>query len=121
VIVYEMKLSNLDFPDKLENGNTARAEQAILRDKAVAERERVNAETATAAARTELERTKAENEAIRIRTIGKALQENPTFMDYQMMQQLPGIYSDAGKSGNLVITAPNPGVFVTPHAGVNTK
>ena len=46
--IYEVNLSNLDFPDDMDRANTERAIQGILRDKAIAERQaRVTAEIKT--------------------------------------------------------------------------
>ena len=114
VRISEVTMNNMDFPDTLEKANVARAEQAILRDTAIAEREKVKAETETARAKQDLERTRAQNEAVRISEIGKSLRENPEYLQYQTLQLLPSIYEKAGVQGNLVITAPAPSVLVSP-------
>ena len=54
VRIHELNLSNMDYPDELDHANSARAVQAVLKDKAIAERERVTAETATADMKREL-------------------------------------------------------------------
>ena len=111
--VYEVNLSNLDFPDEMDKANTERAVQAILRDKAIAERERVTAEIKTMELRRELARTEGETEAARIEQVGQALKLYPSFMQYDLQTRMPDIYRQAGAQGNLVITAPNPAVFVS--------
>jgi regulator of protease activity HflC (stomatin/prohibitin superfamily) len=120
--VYEVSLSNLDFPDTLDSANEQRAVQTIMRDTAVAERERVQAETLTAEARVLLAqrqgeaagaevaaRIQAEStaQAARIDAIGAALARNPEYLQY-------GIYEQAGANGNMVIAAPDPTILVTP-------
>ena len=113
VQVFELNLSNLDLPKPLDDANTARAKVAIDKDRAIAEREKVTAEIATAKMRTELAQTEAGNEAVKIDAIGTALARNPTYLTYQLQQMMPGIYKTAGNKGNMVITAPNPSVLVT--------
>lgn len=115
VKIYELNMNNLDFPDKLEQANVDRAQQSILKDKAIAERARVTAETKTAKARLELAKSTAANEAAKIDEIGGALKRNPTYLTYQLQSQMPGIYENAGKRGNLIITAPAPNVLVSPN------
>jgi regulator of protease activity HflC (stomatin/prohibitin superfamily) len=114
--IYEVNLSNLDFPDDMDKANTERAIQAILRDKAIAERERVTAEIKTMEMRRELAQREGEMEAARIAQVGEALRRYPAFLQYDLQARMPEIYRQAGAQGNLVITAPNPSVFVTPRA-----
>jgi SPFH domain / Band 7 family len=110
--VYEVNLSNLDFPDEMDRANTDRAVQAILRDKAIAERERVTAEIKTMELRRDLSEKEGETEAARISKVGEALRLYPSFLQYDMQARMPDIYRQAGAHGNLVITAPNPSIFV---------
>src|SRR5262249_41218162 len=60
--IYEVTLSNLDFPDAMDAANVDRAVQSILRDKAIAERERVKAEIETALLRRELAQREGETQ-----------------------------------------------------------
>jgi regulator of protease activity HflC (stomatin/prohibitin superfamily) len=112
--VYEVSLSNLDFPATLDAANEQRAVQTIMRDTAVAERERVEAETATATARRELMQREGEAVAARIDAIGQALARNPDYLQYDLQERMPGIYQHAGAQGNMVITAPQPTIMVSP-------
>lgn len=48
VSIFGLNLSNLDFPDAMDKANAERAAQAILKDKAIAEQEKVKAEIETA-------------------------------------------------------------------------
>jgi hypothetical protein len=114
VRVYEVNLSNLDFPDVMDNANTDRAVQAILKDKAIAERERVAAESETMKLRRDLAEKEGAAEAARIEKVGEALQKYPSFLQYDMQIRMPDIYKQAGVAGNLVIAAPNPSVVVSP-------
>jgi regulator of protease activity HflC (stomatin/prohibitin superfamily) len=112
--VYEVNLSNLDFPDDMDRANTDRAVQAILRDKAIAERERVTAEIQTMTMRRDLSEKEGEAQAVRIEKIGQVLRKYPEFLQYDLQARMPDIYREAGQKGNLVIAAPNPSVVVSP-------
>jgi hypothetical protein len=112
--VSTLALTNMDFPEKLDQANVARAEQDILREKAVAERERVEAETETAMMRKALRAEQGGAEAAKIDAIGEALRRNPEYLQFHLQEMMPGIYEQAGEHGNLIITAPNPSVLVTP-------
>jgi hypothetical protein len=114
VVVYEVNLSNLDFPDAMDAANTDRAVQSILRDKAIAERERVQAEADTMAMRKQLAEREGEMEAAKIDRIGEALRRNPDYLQFDMQQKMPEIYKQAGLYGNLVLAAPAPSVIVSP-------
>ena len=114
VNVEQVNLSNMDFPEEMDAANTDRAVQAVLRDKAIAERERVEAEIETATRRRELADREGAVEATRIDQIGSALSRNPGYLQYQLQLSMPGIYEKAGAAGNMVITAPEPNIFVTP-------
>ena len=105
--VYEVNLSNLDFPDAMDAANVERAVQGVLKDKAIAERERVQAEIQTMAMRRELAEREGEVAAAKIQKVGAALKQNPEYMQYDMQQKMPEIYRTAGANGNLVIAAPN--------------
>ena len=112
--VYEVNLSNLDFPDAMDAANVDRAVQAVLKDKAIAERERVQAEIQTTVLKRELAEREGEVAAARIDKIGAALKKNPEYLQYDMQTKLPDIYKQAGQAGNMVIAAPAPSVLVTP-------
>ena len=101
VQVLEVNVTNLHFPPELDRANLDRAAQSLLRDKAIAERERVRAETETMAERRKLAEQEAEVAAVRIERVGAVLQKNPTYA-------LVEIYREAGAHGNLVLAAPNP-------------
>jgi regulator of protease activity HflC (stomatin/prohibitin superfamily) len=113
-LVYEVNLSNLDFPDEMDAANTDRAVQAILRDKAIAEREKVTAEIQTMSMRRDLSEKEGEAQAIRIQRIGEALRQNPEFLQFDLQSKMPEIYKQAGASGNMVIAAPSPSIVVSP-------
>jgi hypothetical protein len=114
VKVYEVNLSHLDFPDAMDAANVQRAVQSVLRDKAIAERERLQAEVETMTGRQQLAQKEADVRAIEIERIGEALRRYPEYMQYDLQSKMPEIYRQAGQSGNLVITAPSPSVLVTP-------
>ncbi len=114
--VYEVNLSHLDFPEAMNSANVQRAVQAVLRDKAIAERERLTAEIETQTSRQQLSQKEAEARATEIERIGEALRRYPEYMQYDLQSKMPDIYKAAGLGGNLVITAPSPSVMVTPRA-----
>jgi regulator of protease activity HflC (stomatin/prohibitin superfamily) len=118
--IYEVTLSNLDFPDAMDAANVDRAVQSILRDKAIAERERVRAEIETATLRRELAQKEGETAAARIDAIGAALKRNPDYIQYDMQQKMPEIYSQAGLRGNMVIAAPSPTLQVNQRPATQT-
>jgi hypothetical protein len=88
--------------------------QAILRDKAIAERERVTAEIQTMTMRRDLAEKEGEAQAVRIEKIGEVLRRYPEFLQYDLQTRMPDIYREAGEKGNLVIAALNPSVVVSP-------
>lgn len=108
IAIEEVNLSNMDFPEDMDHANTERAVQAVLKDKAIAERERVAAEIETADKKRELAQKEGQIEAARIAEIGRALSENPAFLQYDIQQKMPAIYKEAGEKGNMVIAAPSP-------------
>lgn len=113
VAIESLNLSNMDYPDELDHANVARATQAVLKDKAIAERDRVSAETETAEMKKLLAQKEGAAEAARIDEIGAALRRNPQYLTYDMQLKMPEIYRTAGEKGNLVIAGPNPQVMVT--------
>lgn len=111
VTIYTINLSNLDFPDQLEKANVDRATQAVLKDKAIAEREKVTAEIETMKMRQQLVRADAENEAAKIDTIGAALHRNPEYY-------VRDVYYYAADKGGSVMIPNNPNLILqmTPKA-----
>lgn len=109
VTIFDINLSNLDFPDEMDHANAERATQSILKDKAIAEREKVAAEIETMKMKKELAGGSADAEAIRIAKVGEALRKNPEFMQFDLQQKMPEIYKNAGEKGNLTfMPAPMP-------------
>jgi len=108
VKVYEVNISHLQFPPALDTAHLERAAQAVLRDKAIAERERVLAEVETMAMRRKLAEQEAEVAVVKIERVGAALQKHPLYAQFEFLQKLPEIYREAGARGNLVLAAPNP-------------
>jgi hypothetical protein len=112
--VYELNLSKPQFPPAIDSANVERAVQAIMRDKAIAERERVKAEIETSAMRRQLAENEGAEVAAKIDKVGQALKRNPEYLQYDMQDKLPAIYKEAGQYGNMVITAPNPTLMMPP-------
>jgi len=114
VQVTALVISNMDYPEAMDKANTERAVQAVLKDKAIAEREKVEAEIETAKQKQDLSLAEGKVEAAKIDEIGAALRRNPEFLQYDMQLKMPGIYAAAGANGNMIIAAPAPQVLVTP-------
>lgn len=108
VIVYEVNVVNFHFPPALDSANLERASQSLLRDKAIAERERVSAEAETMVVRKQLALAEAEVATAKIERIGEALAKYPLYLQYDLQLRLPEIYDKAGQRGNLVLAAPSP-------------
>lgn len=108
VLVHEVNLKNLHYPQQMDQANLERATQSVLRDKAIAERERVTAEIETMRMRKELAEREADVVAVKIELIGSALKRNPHYLQYDMQLKMPEIYREAGMRGNMVLAAPTP-------------
>jgi regulator of protease activity HflC (stomatin/prohibitin superfamily) len=111
--IHDLNLSNMDYPDELDHANSARAVQAVLKDKAIAERDRVTAETETAEMRKLLAQKEGAAEAAKIDEIGAALRRNPQYLTFDLQQKMPEIYKAAGDKGNMVIAAPSPQLILS--------
>lgn len=69
--------------------------------KAIAERQRVEAETETMFVRTKLAEQEAQGEVVKIERVGAAFQKYPNYT-------LVEVHRAAGQRGNLVLAGPNP-------------
>lgn len=105
VTIYSLNLSNLDFPDAMDKANAERAAQAILKDKAIAEREKVQAEIETAKLDIVKKEVEAQAEAKKIDTIGAALHRNPEYY-------VRDVYYYAADKGGSVMVPQNPNVIL---------
>lgn len=112
VLVGDLNLSNLDFPEEMDRANNDRAVQAVLKDKAIAERERVTAEIDTTEMRNKLAQKESDNEVTRITTVGKALKAYPEYLQYDAQNRWNDIYFHAGEHGNLILAAPVPSLVL---------
>lgn len=108
VKIHELNISHFQFPQALDAANLERAAQALMRDKAIAERERVSAEVETMKMRKDLADQEAQVAVVRIEKVGAALEKNPAYAQWEFMQRLPEIYREAGARGNMILAAPNP-------------
>lgn len=105
VSMYSLNLSNFAFPKEMADANTDRATQAVLRDTAIAAREKVKAETETAQLRIKQTETEAQAEAAKIDTIGAALHRNPEYY-------VRDVYYYAAEKGGSVMVPNNPNVIL---------
>lgn len=101
VTIYNLNLSNLDFPDAMDKANAERAAQAIMRDKAIAEQEKVKAEIETAKLDIVKQEVEAQATAKKINIIGKALHDNPEYY-------VRDVYYYAADKGGSVMVPQNP-------------
>lgn len=105
ITVYSLNLSNLDFPDQLEKANVDRATQAVLKDKAVAEREKVLAEIETSKLKITQQDVESQAEAKKIDTVGAALHRNPEYY-------IRDVYYYAAREGSSVMVPSDPNVIL---------
>jgi hypothetical protein len=105
VVIYNMNLSNLDFPEAMDKANAERAAQAILKDKAIAEREKVQAEIETAKLDIVKQEVEAQATAKKIDVIGAALHRNPEYY-------VRDVYWYAAEKGGSVMVPSNPNVIL---------
>lgn len=105
VTIYGLNLSNLDFPDAMDKANAERAAQAILKDKAIAEQEKVKAEIDTARLEVTKREVEAQAEAKKIDVIGEALHRQPEYY-------IRDVYYYAAEKGGSVMLPPNPNVIL---------
>ena len=79
--------------------------QAVLKDKAIAEREKVTAEIETAKMKKALAESEAANEAVKIDAVGASLRRNPDYVQLEMMRV-------ASEKGNMILMQPGQNVFL---------
>jgi hypothetical protein len=110
VTVTNFNLSNFKLPDEMANAAADRATQQVLRDKSIAEQERIKVETQTAQLAVAKARAEAEAEAAGIAVVGKALHDNPEYY-------VRDVYIAAARGGSIVMPS-NPNVILqmTPSA-----
>lgn len=118
VQLQQLVLSNLGFPTEMNEANTQRAVQGVLKDKSIAERERIDAEIETMKKSKALQQSEGDALAGKIDKIGEALRRNPEYLQYDLQQKMPGIYEKAGSQGNLIIAAPSPALQMLQKKGV---
>ena len=100
VVIYGLNLSNLDFPEAMDKANAERAAQAILKDKAIAEMEKVKAEIETAKLSVAKAEVDAQADAKRIDVIGAAYKRNPEYVTIEALHY-------AGEKGNMILLPAN--------------
>lgn len=108
VMVHEVNVGELKFPPEMDSANLDRAVQSVLRDKAVAERERIAAETESMGVRRKLAEQEAEVVTARIERIGAAVRRFPEYLQFLMASQI-------GDMKGTVVMSP-PGFFTLPPA-----
>lgn len=106
VQVHEVNVGELKFPEQMDHANLERAVQSVLRDKAVAERERIGAEVEAMEARKKLVEKEADLVAERIERIGAALRKFPEYLQFHFVDRLREFQGNLvlGGSGAPVLT-----------------
>ena len=99
VLVHEVNVGELKFPPEMDSANLERAVQSVMRDKAIAERERISAETESMTARRKLAEQEAEVAIARIERIGAAVRRFPEYLQFLMASQM-------GEMKGTVVMAP---------------
>jgi regulator of protease activity HflC (stomatin/prohibitin superfamily) len=117
IVVQEVNITNLQFPEAMDKASAERAVQAVLRDKAVAERERVQAEVLTMEMKRQLAEKEADVTAAKIERIGLAVRKNPEYLQYDLQLKLPDIYRELGSQGNMILGVPDNLQLVLPARG----
>ncbi|MCS6898997.1 MAG: SPFH domain-containing protein [Myxococcales bacterium] len=103
VQIHEVNVGELKFPPEMDNANLERAVQSVMRDKAIAERERIAAEVEAMAARRRLAEEEAEVAIARIERIGAAIRRFPEYLQFLFANQV-------GEMKGTLVMAP-PGFF----------
>lgn len=105
VTIVNFNLSNFKLPDEMANAAADRATQQVLRDKSIAEQERIKVETETAKLKVAQVQAEAQAEAARIDTEGAALHRNPEFY-------VRDVYAWASKQGSIIVMPQDPHVIM---------
>lgn len=111
VTIYSLNLSNFKLPDEMANAAADRATQQVLRDKSIAEQEKIKVETETAKLQVAKTRAEAEATAAKIDVEGAALARNPEYY-------IRDVYYYAAKEGGSVMVPSDPKLILqmTPKA-----
>lgn len=118
VTISAFRMNNLDPPVQLAAANADLASQETLKQKSIAERDRVEAETTTAKLRIKLKEAEGDTDAAKIRTVGKALHDYPEYIHWVQLGLLPAIYEKAGSQGNMIMLPADTNVLLNlPQAG----
>jgi hypothetical protein len=103
VQVHEVNVGELKFPPEMDSANLERAVQSVMRDKAIAERERIAAEVEAMSARRRLAEEEAEVAIARIERVGAAVRRFPEYLQFLFASQV-------GEMKGTLVMAP-PGFF----------
>ena len=105
VAISGFNLSNFKLPDEMAQAAADQATQRVLRDKSVAEQEKIKVETDTAKLQVAKAEADAQAEAAKIRVVGKALHENPEYY-------VRDVYYYAAEKGGSVVLPADPKVIL---------
>ncbi len=105
VTVVNFNLSNFKLPDEMANAAADRATQQVLRDKSVAEQERIKVETETVKLTVAQKKAEGEAEAAKIDAVGAALHRNPEYY-------VRDVYFFAADKGGSVVLPADPHVIL---------
>lgn len=105
VEIVSLNLSNFKLPDEMAAAAADRATQQVLRDKSVAEQERIKVETQTSELAVARAAADAKSEAAKIDIVGAALHRNPEYY-------LRDVYFYAADKGGSVVLPTNPNVIM---------
>jgi hypothetical protein len=106
VTVVNFNLSNFKLPEEMANAAADRATQQVLRDKSVAEQDRIKVETETVKLTVAQKKAEGEAEAAKIDAVGAALHRNPEYY-------VRDVYYYAAEKGGSIVLPADPHVLLT--------
>lgn len=106
--VYEITLSKIDFPERMMELNqqlaNRKTEIAIENEN----KKKVEAQIQTEKMQKDLEKVKSEKSVQEIELVGKIIRDNPEYLEYLRIKQLPETVGNLGKGGGTLVFGQGP-------------
>lgn len=114
--IYEVTLSKIDFPQKMDELNQQLANRKTEIRIEEENKRKVEAQIATEKMQKDLEKVKSEKSVQEIELVGKIIRDNPEYLDYMRIQQQPSLFEALGKGGGTFVIGGNnmPNLMFTP-------
>lgn len=103
ILVYEITLSKIDFPDKMMELNQQLANRKTEIRIEEENKRKVTAQIETERQQKDLEKVKSEKSVQEIELVGKIIRENPEYLEYLRVKQQPEVFGALGKGGGTFI------------------